>query len=99
MEAELRHYFGETCPALVARWQAAIAGLAAPFLRELVGQLRELDSVTREEINRQLRVALRPVAKGESTEPVIGRALAALEYLNEIAESMIRRLDELPTGA
>jgi len=98
LEAELRHYFGETCPALVARWQAAIAGLAAPFLREVVGQLRELDSVT-QEIDRQLRVALRPVAKGESTEPVIGRALAALEYLNEIAESMIRRLDELPTGA
>jgi len=36
LEAELRRYFGETCPALVARWQAAITGLAAPFLREPV---------------------------------------------------------------
>ena len=98
LEAELRRYFGEKCPALVARWQAAITGLAPPFLRELGARLRELDEVT-QEANRQLRVALRPVAEGASTEPIIDQALASLEHLNEIAESMMRRLDELLTAA
>ena len=98
LEAELRRYFGETCPALVARWQAAIAGLAPPFLRELAGRLQELDEVT-QKINRQLRVALRPVAEGGSTEPIVDQALASLEHLNEIAESMMQRLDELLTAA
>jgi AcrR family transcriptional regulator len=98
LEAELRHYFGEICPTLVARWQAAITGLAPPFLRELASRLKELDEVT-QEINRQLRIALRPVSDGSSTEPVIDQALASLEHLNEIAESMMRRLDELLTAA
>ena len=39
LEAELRRYFGETCPVLLARWEAAIGGLAAPFLRELTARL------------------------------------------------------------
>jgi len=98
LEAELRRYFGETCPTLVARWQAAITGLAPPFLRELAGRLQELDEVT-QEISRQLRVALCPVAQGGSTEPVVDQALASLEHLNETAESMLRRLDELLTAA
>jgi hypothetical protein len=98
LEAELWRYFGETCPELVARWQAAITGLAPPFLRELAARLQELDEVT-QRINRQLRAALRPVAEGASTEPVIDQALASLEHLNEIAESMRRRLDELLTAA
>jgi len=42
LEVELWHYFGETCPVLVARWEAAIRGLAPPFLRELQGRLQEL---------------------------------------------------------
>jgi len=70
-------YFGET-PALVTRSQAAITGLAPPFLRELAGRLWELDKVTLE-TNRQLRIALRPVAEGGSTEPVIDQALASLD--------------------
>jgi hypothetical protein len=36
MAAELQRYFGETCPALAARWEAAITGLAPPVLRDLV---------------------------------------------------------------
>jgi hypothetical protein len=37
-----------------------------------------------------------PVAqRGASTEPDVDHALAAPERLNEIAESMMRRLDEL----
>jgi hypothetical protein len=98
LETELRRYFGEKCPALVARWQAAITGLAPPFLRELNARLRELDEVT-QETNRQLQVALRPVSGGVSTAPVIDQALASLEHLNEIADSMMRRLDELLTAA
>jgi hypothetical protein len=44
LAAELQRYFGETCPALAARWEAAIVGLAPPFLRELVGRLKELEA-------------------------------------------------------
>ena len=98
LEAEVRRYFGETCPALVARWQAAIIGLAPPFLSELQGRLQELDEVT-QKVNRQLRAALRPVSEGGSTEPVVDQALASLEHLNEIADSMMRRLEELLTAA
>ena len=79
LNAELRRYFGETCPALVARWEASIAGLAPPFLRELKGRLRELDDVT-QKTNRQLRMALRPASEGASTEPVVDQALAGLEH-------------------
>jgi len=98
LEAELWQYFGETCPTPVACWQVAITWLAPPFLRELASRVQELDEVT-QEINRQLRVALRPVAQGGSTEPAVDQALASLEHLNKIAESMMRRLDELLTTA
>jgi len=98
LEAELRRYFGETCPALVARWQAAVIGLAPLFLRELQGRLQELDEVT-QETNRQLRMALRLIVQGGSTELLIEQALASLEHLNEVAESMTGRLDELLTAA
>ena len=82
----------------MARWEASIAGLAPPFLRELASRLQELDEVT-QKVSHQLRVALRPVAEGGSTEPVVDQALASLEHLNGIAESMMRRLDELLTAA
>jgi hypothetical protein len=76
---------------------SGVTGLAPPFLRELAGRLQEPDEVT-QKTNRQLRAALRPVAEGASTEPVIDQALTSLEHLNEIAESMMRRLDELLTS-
>ena len=98
LEGELMRYFGQKCPALVARWQVAITGLAQPFLCELGERLRELDEVT-QETSRELRVALRPIAEGVSTEPVINGALASLEHLNEIVDSMMRRLDELLSAA
>jgi hypothetical protein len=98
LAAELQRYFGETCPTLLARWEAAIVGLAPPFLRELVGRLQELEAVTNE-INRQLEAALCPVAESRApAEPVLDRALASLGHLNEIAEAMMRRLDELLTA-
>jgi hypothetical protein len=97
LEAELRRYFNEKCPELIARWQTA-AGLPAPFLRELGERIRELDEIT-QETNRQLRIGLRSVAEGTSREPVVDRALASLEHLNEFAESMMQRLDELLRAA
>jgi hypothetical protein len=38
MAAELQRYFGETCPALTARWEAAITRLAPPALRDLASR-------------------------------------------------------------
>src|SRR5690349_19004749 len=99
LTAELHRYFGETCPALVMRWEKkALTGLVPPFLRELSARLRELDEAT-PETNRQLRVALRPVYEGGSTEQVVDQALASLEHLNEMVSEMMRRLDELLTAA
>jgi hypothetical protein len=98
LAAELRRYFGETCPALAARSEAAITGLAPPFLRDLAQRLRELEKATKA-TNRQLMVTLRPVVEDDApTEPVLDHALASLEHLNEIAEAMMRRLDELLTA-
>jgi len=63
LEVELWHYFGETCPVLVARWEAAIRGLAPPFLRELQGRLqgaahRCIDGALAIGLNRGRSVAL-----------------------------------------
>ena len=82
--------------ALAARWQAAITGLTPLVLRDLARRLQELETVTKE-TNRQLRATLRlPTAKDAvSTEPALDHALASLERLDEIAESIMRRLDEL----
>jgi hypothetical protein len=97
LAAELQRYFGETCPALTARWEAAITGLAPQPLREVASR-QELDAATKA-AERQLKITLRPVAeRGTSTEPVLDQALASLEHLNEIAEAMLRRVDELLTG-
>ena len=60
-------YFGNTCPTLVERWEAAIAGLAAPFLRELCPRLRELD----EAIQQTKGSPCSPSAQGGSTEPAV----------------------------
>lgn len=99
LAAELQRYFGEMCPMLMARWEAAIVGLAPPFLRELVGRLQELEEIT-DETSRQLEVALCPATEGGApAEPVLDRALASLEHLSEVAEGMMRRLDELLTAA
>jgi len=45
LAAELKRYFGETCPALATRWEAGIIGLAPPVLRELAGRLQALETV------------------------------------------------------
>jgi uncharacterized membrane protein YqiK len=96
LAAELLRYFGETCPALAARWQTAIVDLAPPILRELAGRLQEFEVIT-DETNRQLKAAQAAAFEDqESAEVVLDRALASLEHLNEVAEAITRHLDELP---
>ena len=98
LAAELRRYFGETCPALTARWQAAIVGLAPPILRELAGRLQAFETLTNQ-VNGELTAALAAAAESHgSAEPLLDRALASLEHLNEVAEAMMLRLDELLTA-
>jgi hypothetical protein len=96
LAAELQRYFGETCPALAARWDVAIVGMAPPVLRELAGRLREFESVT-DETNRQLKAAgVEAFEDEQQAEQLLGRALASLERLNEIAKAITKHLDELP---
>ena len=90
LATELQRYFGETCPTLAARWGTAIVGLAPPVLRELAGCLQELESAT-EETNRQLKA----FEDEESAEVLLDRAIASIEHLSEIAQAMMKRLDEL----
>lgn len=93
---ELQRYFGETCLALAARWQAAIVGLARPILRELAGRLLKFEALT-DETNRQLKAARAEAFDDqESAELLLDRALASLERLNEVAQAITRHLDQLP---
>lgn len=91
----LQRYFGETCPALAARWEAAIIGLAPPILRELAGRLQEFERVT-DETNRQLKAAQAEASRDtQQAEHLLARALASLERLSEVAEAITKHLDEL----
>lgn len=92
---ELQRYFGETCPALAARWEAAIVGLAPPILRELAGRLQAFETLTNR-VSGELRSALAAAAECDgSAEPLLDRALASLEHLNEVAAAIMLRLDDL----
>jgi hypothetical protein len=99
LASELERYFGETCPALAARWGSAIIGLAPPVLRELAGRLREFEAAT-DETNRQLNVAgVEALEDQEQAAQLLGRALASLERLDEFAQAIMKHLDELsPAG-
>lgn len=46
-------YLEATCPTLVRKWDAAVGGLAAPFLGELAGRLRAMEA-TIKQVNRKL---------------------------------------------
>jgi hypothetical protein len=95
LAVEMQRYFGDTCPALAARWEATIVGLAPALLRDLAGRLRALEAATNE-TNRYPRVAFVEANDSHArAEPLLDRALASLEHLNEIAETMMRWLDEL----
>jgi isopentenyl diphosphate isomerase/L-lactate dehydrogenase-like FMN-dependent dehydrogenase len=94
--AASQRYFGGTCPALAARSEAAIVGLATPILRELAGRLQAFERLTNQ-VSAELRTALTAAAENHaSAEELLDRALASLEHLNEVAEAMMQRLDELP---
>jgi hypothetical protein len=94
LAAEMHHYFWDTCPELAARWKGAM-GLPPPVLRELAGRLQDLEDFTNQ-TNRELKAVHDTAAEDRgSVEQLLDRALASLEHLGEIAESMTRVLDGL----
>jgi hypothetical protein len=94
LAAEMHHYFWDTCPELAARWKEAMLGLSPPVLRELAGRLQELEDVTNQ-TNRELRAVHEATEEDHAGEQLLERALASLEHLGEVAETMTRRLGEL----
>jgi hypothetical protein len=91
---EMLRYFGETCPALAARCEVAIVGLPPLARREVVGRLRRLRAVTNE-TNRELAASRVAVTTGQDPADLIDRALASIEHLSEVAETMTLWMDEL----
>jgi hypothetical protein len=92
-------YFGETCPALAARCEVAIVGLPPLARREVVGRLRTLRAVTNE-TNRELAVSRVAVTTGQDpADLLLDRALASIEHLSEVAETMTLWMDELLDAA
>jgi hypothetical protein len=92
---EMLRYFGETCPALAPRYEVAIVGLPPLARREVAGRLHTLWAVTNE-TNRELSAARVAVARGQApAELLFDRALASIEHLSEIAQTMTRWMDEL----
>jgi len=114
LAAELERSFGETCPALAAGWESAIADQAPRVLRELAVLLQEFEAAT-EEANRQLRTVgielfqddrqpeEQPERQAqeqneEQAEQMSSRALASLERLNDIAKAITKHLDEVSSA-
>ena len=92
---EMLRYFGETCPALAARCEIAIVGLPPLARREAAGRLQTLGAVTNE-TNRELAAARVAVVRGQApAERLLDRALASIEHLSEVAQTMTRWMDEL----
>jgi hypothetical protein len=91
---EVLCYFWETCPALAARCGCAIVGLPPLARREVIGRLLTLRAVT-SETNRELAAARVAVTKGQAPdELLLDHALASIEHLTEIAQTMTRWMDE-----
>jgi hypothetical protein len=92
---EMLRYFGETCPALAARCEVAIVGLPPLARREVIGRLRTLRAVT-SETNRELAASRVAVTTGQDpADLLLDRALASIEHLSEVAETMTLWMDEL----
>ena len=88
-------YFGETCPALVARCEVAIVGLPLLARREVAGRLQALKSIANE-TSRELAAARVAVTRRQApAELLLDRALASIEHLREVAQSMTLWIDEL----
>jgi hypothetical protein len=95
LAAEMYAYFWHTNKELTARWTEAMLRMSPAVLRDLAVELRELETVTNQ-TNLELEAAHRAAAEGrEPAESLLDRALASMEHLNEIAEEMTRRLDEM----
>jgi hypothetical protein len=95
LAAGVRDYFWRICAELTARWKEAMLRLPPSVLRDLVIELREVETVTTQ-TDQELKAAGLAVAQGrESAEYLLDRALASMEHLNEVAEDMTQRLDEL----
>ena len=91
----MHYYFWHTGTEFTTRWKEAMLGLPPSVLGELAGRLHELEAVTNE-TNRELKAAGLATAEGrESAEHLLNRALALMDHLSEVAEDMMRRLDEL----
>jgi hypothetical protein len=94
LHEEMQRYFWETCSALATRCEVAI-GLPPVARREVVGRLQTLRSITHE-TNRELTSARIAVAQGQIPDKILlDRALASIEHLNEVAQTMTRWMDEL----
>jgi len=88
-------YFGETCPALAARCEVAIVGLPPLARREVAGRLQTLGAVTNE-TNQELAAARVAVTRGQTPDEfLLDRALASIERLSEVVQTMTRWMDEL----
>ena len=93
--AMTRDYLAKTLPAITMRWKATTGSLHASMSRELTGCMQALVAITNE-ANRELGDAHCAASEGHmSAEPLLDHAIASLEHLNEIAEAMARRLDEV----
>jgi hypothetical protein len=91
----MQSYFFDACPALAARCQAAIVRLPPLALQEIARCLQTLMAVSNE-TNRRLGAGRVAVSRGEaSTEQLLDHALASVEHLSEVAEAIMRRLDDL----
>jgi hypothetical protein len=95
---EMLRYFGETCPALLARCEVAIVGLPLLARREVAGPLQALKSIANE-TSRELAAARVAVTRRQApAELLLDRALASIEHLSEVALPTTRRMDELPNA-
>jgi acyl-CoA reductase-like NAD-dependent aldehyde dehydrogenase len=90
---EMLLYIGETCPALAERCET-IVELPPRDRREAAKWLQTLCSVSNE-TNRELAAARLAASKGHATINLLDRALASIEHLRRIAETVRQRIDEL----
>jgi hypothetical protein len=94
---EMLLYIGETCPALAERCEIAIVELPPRDRREAAKCLQTLCSVSNE-TNRELAAARLAASKGHATIQLLDRALASIEHLRKITQTVTQRIDELTEG-
>jgi hypothetical protein len=96
---EMLRYFWETCPAVAARCEVAIVDLPPRARREVAGRLQTLGAVANE-TNRELAAArVAVITRQAPDEFQLDRALASVEHISELAQTMTRWMDELLESA